>query len=48
LLRQGLFGYSCLTRLSDGRVGVLYETGEKKADETLAFTSFSLAWLLPK
>jgi sialidase-1 len=45
VLCQGRFGYSCLTRLPDGRVGILYETGEKKTEEVIAFASFLLTWL---
>ncbi len=32
--------YSCLTQLQDGRIGVLYETGDKSSVETLTFTTF--------
>lgn len=37
--------YSCLTVLKDGRIGVLYECGEKSNIETLAFARFSLDWV---
>ena len=38
--------YSCMTVLRDGRVGILYETGEKSGIETLAFARFPLEWVL--
>jgi sialidase-1 len=37
--------YSCLTVLRDGRIGILYETGEKSGIETLAFARFPLEWV---
>jgi sialidase-1 len=37
--------YSCMTPLADGRVGVLYECGDRGAYETLTFASFPLAWV---
>lgn len=36
--------YSCLTVLQDGRIGLLYECGEKNAYETLSFATFTLDW----
>ncbi len=37
--------YSDLTVLADGTVGLLYETGDSTAYETLTFVRFSLDWL---
>lgn len=37
--------YSCLTLLKDGRVGVLYECGDKSTVETLTFARFPRAWV---
>jgi sialidase-1 len=34
--------YSCLTLLRDGRIGVIYETGENSSNETLTFSTFAL------
>jgi sialidase-1 len=44
-LSSGPFAYSCLTRLKDGSIGILYETGKKKPYETLTFSRFPLDWL---
>lgn len=38
--------YSCLTVLADGRVGVLYECGDRSSYETLTFARFPLEWVL--
>ncbi|AQQ70492.1 Sialidase precursor [Limihaloglobus sulfuriphilus] len=48
-INQDYSGYSCLTRLPDDSIGVLYERntsqdGEKK--HTLTFARFSLDWLI--
>jgi sialidase-1 len=45
VLYPGPFAYSCLTRLNDGSIGILYETGKKGAYETLTFSRFSLDWV---
>lgn len=45
VLVPGKFAYSCLTRLPDGRVGCLYETGEKDAYEKIKLAIFPLEWL---
>lgn len=37
--------YSCLTVLKDGRVGVLYECGDRGAAETLTFARFPRGWV---
>jgi sialidase-1 len=38
-------GYSCLTVLKDGTIGVLYECGDKSSIETLTFARFNLKWV---
>ena len=42
-------GYSCLTRLPDGQIGVLYERDIHEADNEkkhiLTFAKLSLGWL---
>ena len=38
--------YSCMTVLKDGRIGILYETGDKQITETLTFARFPLDWVL--
>lgn len=45
LINEGYSGYSCMTKLPNGEIGVLYE---RNVDEkhTLTFTKFSLEWLL--
>lgn len=47
VLCEGCFAYSCLTRLKDGSVGMLSETGKKNPYETVTFTRFSMDWLDP-
>jgi len=37
--------YSCMTVLQDGTIGILYETGDDSAYETLTFARFSIDWL---
>lgn len=37
--------YSCMTMLADGDIGILYETGDSSAYETLTFARFPLAWI---
>ena len=37
--------YSCLTILKDGRIGVLYECGDKTPYETLTFARVSRDWV---
>lgn len=44
-LFAGPSAYSCLTVLSDGTIGCLYERGEKRASETITFARFPLSWL---
>ena len=43
-LNQGPFAYSVLTRLPDGRLGGLYETGDKGPYERIVFQAFTVAW----
>jgi len=45
LLDSRKCGYSCLTVLKDGSIGVLYECGDEHAIETLAFARFPLHWV---
>lgn len=45
LLEPGWFAYSILARLPDGRVGCLYETGEKGAYEVIRLARFELRWI---
>jgi sialidase-1 len=44
-LHSGPAAYSCLAALADGRIGCLYERGEKNAYETITFARLSLGWL---
>jgi sialidase-1 len=37
--------YSCLAALPDGRIGLLYETGEKGPYERIVLADFTLEWL---
>lgn len=39
-------GYSCLTVLPDGDIGILYEVGDRNDVETLTFARFPLDWVL--
>ena len=41
----GPFAYSCLARLKDGSIGILYETGKTKPYETVTFSKFPVDWL---
>lgn len=45
LIDPGLSGYSCLTVLADGQIGMLYERGEVKYNESLHFVRFTLEWI---
>jgi sialidase-1 len=45
LIHEGHSAYSNLVRLPDGRIGLLYERGEKSAYERLTFATFTLDWL---
>jgi sialidase-1 len=45
LLHAGPAAYSCLTVLSDGMIGCLYERGEKHPYENITFARFPLSWL---
>ncbi|MCK5367051.1 MAG: exo-alpha-sialidase, partial [Cyclobacteriaceae bacterium] len=39
----GQFAYSCLTKLKNGKIGLLYETAHYRE---IAFTSFDLDWIM--
>lgn len=45
VLQPGPTAYSCLTTLSDGAVGCLYEAGDANPYERIVFARFPLAWL---
>jgi sialidase-1 len=45
LLMDGNFAYSCLARLGDGSIGVLYETGDRGPYEKLKFARVPLDWI---
>jgi sialidase-1 len=45
VLHEGPAAYSCLAPLPGGRIGCLYERGDKHPYETITFAQFSLAWL---
>lgn len=45
LLHAGPSAYSCLTVLSDGSIGCLYERGEKSPYERITFATFPVQWL---
>lgn len=45
LLYEGPSGYSCLAILPDGRIGCLYERGERNAYQTITLACFTLDWL---
>ena len=45
LVHEGHAAYSSLAVLPDGRIGLLYERGEKSAYERLTFATFPLDWL---
>ena len=45
IITPGWAGYSCLTVLKDGTIGLLYETGESSYKERITFTRFNFEWL---
>jgi sialidase-1 len=45
VVHDGPAAYSSLAVLSDGRIGLLYERGEKGPYERITFATFPLAWL---
>ena len=45
LVHAGPSAYSCLARLPDGRIGLLFEAGDQGASETITFARFTLGWL---
>lgn len=47
VLEPGPSAYSCLARLGDGRIGLLFETGQSSPYEEIVLARFSLDWLMP-
>jgi sialidase-1 len=45
VVHEGHAAYSSLAALPDGRVGLLYERGERSAYERITFAAFPLDWL---
>jgi sialidase-1 len=45
VVHAGPAAYSCLVALQDGRVGLLYERGDRSPYERITFATFSLDWL---
>jgi sialidase-1 len=45
VLHAGPSAYSCLTVLADGKVGCLFEGGEKHPYESIRFARFDVGWL---
>ncbi len=45
LITPNLSGYSCLAVLPDGSIGLLYETGREKYNESLHFARFPFEWV---
>ena len=45
LLDTRYSAYSCMSVLQDGTVGILYETGDTSAYNTLTFARFTIDWL---
>lgn len=45
LIHAGPSAYSCLARLPDGRIGLLYEAGESRLYERIELAKFTLDWL---
>lgn len=45
VVQPGPAAYSCLTRLPDGGIGCLYETGNENPYERIVFATFPLQWL---
>lgn len=45
---EGPSAYSCMTRLPDGDIGLLYEAGEKKSNDWIEWDRFPLDWLTAK
>lgn len=46
VIREAGYGYSCLTVLPDGRIGLLYEPDDEPG--VILFTRFSLNWIMGK
>ncbi len=47
VINEDYSGYSCLTKLADGHIGVLYERNVDN-NHTLTFAKFSIDWLLDR
>jgi sialidase-1 len=45
LVHEGPAAYSSLAQLKDGRIGLLYERGEKRAYELITFARFDRGWV---
>jgi sialidase-1 len=45
VIHPGPAAYSCLSRMPDGAIGLLYEGGTEGAYESLRLATFSLSWL---
>jgi len=45
IVHKGPSAYSCLNRLPDGDIGLLYEGGKDYKYEKISFARFSLDWL---
>jgi sialidase-1 len=45
LVHEGPSAYSSLAQLKDGRIGLLYERGDKSPYERITFALFDRAWL---
>ncbi len=45
VVHEGLAAYSSLTSLKDGRIGLLYERGERRAYDVITFARFDRRWL---
>ena len=45
IIYAGPTAYSCLSILSDGTIGLLYEHGDKSPYEQISFARFNVEWL---
>lgn len=45
-INDGYAAYSCIRRLPDNTIGLLYEYNQRKGQHTVGFARFNLAWLL--
>lgn len=46
LIHAGPSAYSCLARLPDGRIGLLYEAGNNRLYERIELATFTFDWLM--